>query len=348
MTTVDLAHQELLIGGSWTGAKSGRAYEQSFPYTGDQVGWAAAAGREDAHAAADAAGAAFPEWSRSAPAVRRAMGVRAPAGVVVGIAPWNAPVILSTRAVATPLAYANTVVLKASELCPHTHAAVVSALVDAGLPAGVINLVTNAPEDAEDVVDELIAHPATRRINFTGSTKVGRIIAEKAGRHLKRVLLELGGKAPMIVLRDADLDRAAAAASFGAFFHQGQICMSTERIVVDRTVADSLAERLAERARALPVGDPRDASTAIGPLINRAGRAVLPADRAHRRHAGDARVRGGVIRTAGHGGAGRRARRRGGRRQRHRLRAVGGRAALEEFTELRWITVQSLPRHYPI
>lgn len=240
-----------------------------------------------------------------------AMGVRAPAGVVVGIAPWNAPVILSTRAVATPLAYASTVVLKASELCPRTHAAVVTALVDAGLPPGVINLVTNAPEDAEDVVDELIAHPATRRINFTGSTKVGRIIAEKAGRHLKRVLLELGGKAPMIVLGDADLDRAAAAAaaSFGAFFHQGQICMSTERIVVDRTVADSLAERLAERARALPVGDPRDASTAIGPLINRcrsrarrrtrsgcgregrrgtqrwrARRAVLSANRSHRRH----------------------------------------------------------------
>jgi acyl-CoA reductase-like NAD-dependent aldehyde dehydrogenase len=167
-----------------------------------------------------------------------AMGVRQPAGVVVAIAPWNAPVILATRSVATPLAYANTVVLKASELCPRTHAHVVHALVDAGLLPGVINLITNAPADAADaadaadVVDELIAHPATRRINFTGSTKVGRIIAEKAGRHLERVLLELGGKAPMIVLQDADLDRVAAAASFGAFFHQGQICMSTERIVV--------------------------------------------------------------------------------------------------------------------
>jgi benzaldehyde dehydrogenase (NAD) len=172
--------------------------------------------------------------------------------------------------VATPLAYANTVVLKASELCPRTHAAVVRALEDAGLPPGVINLITNAPENAADVVDELIAHPATRRINFTGSTKVGRIIAEKAGRHLKRVLLELGGKAPMIVLRDADLDRAAAAASFGAFFHQGQICMSTERIVADRAVADSLASKLAERAGALPVGDPRDPGTAIGPMVNAA------------------------------------------------------------------------------
>ncbi len=198
------------------------------------------------------------------------MGVRQPAGVVVGIAPWNAPVILSTRAVATPLAYANTVVLKASEVCPRTHGAVVRALFDAGLPPGVINLITNAPADAADVVDELIAHPATRRINFTGSTRVGRIIAENAGRHLKRVLLELGGKAPMVVLADADLDRAAAAASFGAFFHQGQICMSTERIVADRAIADALADKLADRARALPVGDPREASTAIGPLIDEA------------------------------------------------------------------------------
>jgi benzaldehyde dehydrogenase (NAD) len=197
-----------------------------------------------------------------------AMGVRQPAGVVVAIAPWNAPVILATRSVATPIAYANTVVLKASEICPRTHAEVAHALVDAGLPPGVINLITNDPAEAGDVVDALIEHPATRRINFTGSTRVGRIIAEKAGRQLKRVLLELGGKAPMVVLRDADLDRAAAAASFGAFFHQGQICMSTERVIADRAVADSLAEKLAARASALPVGDPREAGTAIGPLIN--------------------------------------------------------------------------------
>jgi benzaldehyde dehydrogenase (NAD) len=336
MTTVDLARQQLLIGGDWTEAHSGREYQQNFPFTGSPVGTAAAAGREEARAAVDAAAAAFGEWSRSAPAVRRAilskaadllmerqveiagivteetggvfgwgmfnvelaagmlreaaaqayglvgevipsdvpgklaMGVRQPAGVVVGIAPWNAPVILSARAVATPLAYANTVVLKASEVCPRTHGAVVHALFDAGLPPGVINLITNAPQDAADVVDELIAHPATRRINFTGSTRVGRIIAEKAGRHLKRVLLELGGKAPMIVLADADLDRAAAAASFGAFFHQGQICMSTERIIADRAVADALGRKLADRARALPIGDPREATTAIGPLIDEA------------------------------------------------------------------------------
>jgi vanillin dehydrogenase len=201
---------------------------------------------------------------------KTAMAVRQPAGVVVGIAPWNGPVILATRAVATPLAFGNTVVLKASEQCPRTHAYVARALADAGLPAGVVNFITNAPEDAGDVVEALIAHPRTRRINFTGSTKVGRIIAEKAGRHLKRVLLELGGKAPFLVLADADIERAVAAAKFGAFMHQGQICMSTERIVVDDTVAEDFATQLAQRASLLKVGDPREPDTQIGPLINAA------------------------------------------------------------------------------
>jgi benzaldehyde dehydrogenase (NAD) len=199
---------------------------------------------------------------------KRAMAVRQPVGVVVGIVPWNAPVILGVRAVAAPLAYGNTVVLKASEQCPRTHAAIVRALNDAGLPAGAIELVTNEPADAADVVEELIAHPAVRRISFTGSTRVGRIVAEKAGRHLKRVLLELGGKAPMIVLADADLDRAAAAANFGAFMHQGQICLSTERIIIDQSVADEFADKLCARARALTVGDPRAPGTQIASLVN--------------------------------------------------------------------------------
>jgi acyl-CoA reductase-like NAD-dependent aldehyde dehydrogenase len=197
-----------------------------------------------------------------------AMAVRQPAGVVVGMAPWNAPVILSTRAVATPLAYGNTVVLKASERCPRTHAAVVRALVDAGLPAGAINLIGHSPGDAPDVVDELIANPAVRRVNFTGSTRVGKIIAQKCAEHLKRSLLELGGKAPQVVLADADLDAAADAASFGAFMNSGQICMSTERIVVDRSVAQELGGKLAERAGKLVVGDPRDQGTMIGPVID--------------------------------------------------------------------------------
>ena len=197
-----------------------------------------------------------------------AMGVRQPAGVVVGMAPWNAPVILGTRAVATPLAYGNTVVLKASEQCPRTHAAIVRALVDAGLPSGTINLIVHAAEDAPDVVDELIAHPATRRVNFTGSSKVGRLVGIKCAEHFKRCLLELGGKAPMVVLPDADLEAAADAASFGAFMNSGQICMSTERIVADRAIAPDLGAKLAERAGKLTVGDPRDQTTMIGPVVN--------------------------------------------------------------------------------
>jgi acyl-CoA reductase-like NAD-dependent aldehyde dehydrogenase len=199
---------------------------------------------------------------------KRMRAVRQPAGVVVGIAPWNAPVILGTRAIAAPLAYGNTVVMKASEASPRTHGLIVECLEQAGMPAGVVNLITNAPGDAAEVVEALIAHPDVRRINFTGSSHVGRIIAETAGRHLKRVVLELGGKAPFVVLEDADLDAAAAAANFGAFMHQGQICMSTERIVVDRRVAEQFAEKLAGRASALRAGDPRDPSTQIGPLIN--------------------------------------------------------------------------------
>jgi len=199
---------------------------------------------------------------------KRAFAVRAPAGVVVAMAPWNAPVILAARAVAAPLALGNAVVLKASEHCPATHAALAQALVDAGVPAGAVNLITHSREDAPSVVEALISHPATRRVNFTGSTAVGRRIGELAGRHLKRALLELGGKAPVIVLSDADLERAAAAVSFGAFMNQGQICMSTERVIVERPLVAAFGERLAMRARALRVGDPRDPATEVGPLID--------------------------------------------------------------------------------
>src|SRR3984957_1682160 len=162
-----------------------------------------------------------------------AMAIRQPVGVVIGIAPWNAPLILGIRAIAAPLAYGNTVILKASEECPATHLMIASIFEEAGFPKGVVNVITNAPPDAAEVVDELIAHPKTRRISFTGSTKIGKLIAESAGRHLKRVVLELGGKAPLVVLGDADLDAAVAAANFGAFMNQGQICMSTERIIVE-------------------------------------------------------------------------------------------------------------------
>ncbi|WP_313617238.1 aldehyde dehydrogenase family protein, partial [Rhizobium sp.] len=118
-----------------------------------------------------------------------AMALRQPAGVVLSMAPWNAPVILGVRSIATPLACGNTVVMKTSELCPRTHALIIEAVASAGLPKGVLNAVSNAPEDAAKIVDALIAHPAVRRVNFTGSTRVGRVIAETAGRYLKPPLL---------------------------------------------------------------------------------------------------------------------------------------------------------------
>ncbi|MBX5085201.1 aldehyde dehydrogenase [Rhizobium lentis] len=196
-----------------------------------------------------------------------AMGVRQAAGVCLAIAPWNAPVILATRAIAMPIACGNTVILKASEQCPGTQRLIATALTEACLPAGVINVITNAPEDAPAIVEALIAHPAVRRVNFTGSTKVGKIIAELSGKHLKPALLELGGKAPLVVLEDADIDGAVNAAIFGAFMHQGQICMSTERIIVHQAIADSFVTKLAARAAALPAGDPRG-HVVLGSLIS--------------------------------------------------------------------------------
>jgi benzaldehyde dehydrogenase (NAD) len=198
-----------------------------------------------------------------------AMALREPVGVILGIAPWNAPIILGVRAIAVPLACGNAVILKASELCPRTHGLIVEAFAEAGFPAGVVNVVTNAPADAAEVVGALIDHPAVRRINFTGSTAVGRIIARRAAEHLKPCLLELGGKAPLIVLEDADLDEAVKAAAFGAFMNQGQICMSTERIIVVDAVAAEFNRRFAEKARSLNAGDPREGKTPLGALVDR-------------------------------------------------------------------------------
>lgn len=281
-----------------------------------------------------------------------AMGVRVPCGVVVGIAPWNAPIILGTRAIATPLAFGNTVILKASKQCPATHHLIGEVLVEAGLGDGIVNVVTNAPPQAAEVVEALIEHPAVRRINFTGSTNVGRIIAEKAARHLKPVLLELGGKAPFVVLEDADLDAAVEAAAFGAFFNQGQICMSTERLIVVDAVADAFVEKLARKAEGVimqptVVDGVTDAmrlyaEESFGPVV--AMMRVQDEEDAlrvaQRIESGICHINGptvhdepqmpfGGVKSSGYG-------------------RFGGKAGIEEFTELRWMTMQLGPRHYPI
>ena len=223
------------------------------------------------------------------------MTVRQPVGVILSIVPWNGPVVLAARAIAYPIVCGNAVVFRASESSPRTHMLVAEALVEAGLPPGVLNLMTNAAQDAPEVIDALISHQAVRRINFTGSTRVGRIIAQKAATHLKRCLLELGGKSPLVVLDDANVDEAVKAAVFGSFLYQGQICMSTERIVVDESIADEFVAKFAARAKELPMGDPmKNAACVIGPMVAKASGPRLNA------LIDDALAKGAKLATGGH------------------------------------------------
>lgn len=322
----------MLINGADVAAENGRTFERRDPVTGEVATVAPAASVSDAQAAAKAAGDAFPAWSKTSPAERRglllkaaealealtpeiatnatnetgatgpwigfncmlaagmlreaasmttqitgevipankpgtlSMAQRKPLGVCLGIAPWNAPIILGVRAVAMAIACGNTAILKASELCPATHLAIGTAFKNAGFPDGVMNVVTNAPDDAAEVVSALIAAPEVRHINFTGSTNVGRIIAQESAKHLKPALLELGGKAPMVVLDDADVEAAVNGAAFGCFMNQGQICMSTERVIVTEGIADEFVAAFAAKANALPAGNPRD-KVVLGSLV---------------------------------------------------------------------------------
>nr|WP_197090446.1 aldehyde dehydrogenase family protein [Cupriavidus basilensis] len=232
-------------------------------WAGHNVDAAAAILREAAYMTTRIQGEVIPSDE-----ARVAMAMRCPVGVVLGIAPWNAPVVLGVRAVAMALACGNTAILKASDVSPGVHVLIGEAMIEAGLDGGIVNVVTHAPADAEDVVGALIDHPAVRRVNFTGSTRVGRVVARRAAEHLKPVLLELGGKAPCLVLDDADLDAAVRAAAFGAFFNQGQICMSTERILVADGVAEAFVDKLAGRARGLTAGDPASGGHALGALAD--------------------------------------------------------------------------------
>ncbi len=336
------------------------------------------------------------------------LALREPVGVVLGIAPWNAPVILGCRAIAAPLACGNTVILKASERCPRTHALIVEAFAAAGFEEGVVNLVTNDPQDAGEVVGALIDHPAVRRINFTGSTSIGRIVARRAADQLKPVLLELGGKAPLVILEDADLDEAVKAAAFGAFLNAGQICMSTERIIVLEPVADEFARRLAAKASAMPleaIGEQLDekavaaARTLVDDALAKGAKAiaqgaatvldnVTPSMRLYHDESFAPVV--GIIRASDEDAAidvandsqyglsaaifTRDTAR--GLRLARRIRSgichvngptvqdepqmpfggigasgygrFGGKAGIEAFTELRWITIAGEPGHYPI
>jgi aldehyde dehydrogenase (NAD+) len=195
--------------------------------------------------------------------------IREPLGVVSVISPWNFPVILSSRGFAVALAVGNSVVLKPSEETPVAGGLLLAeVLEEAGLPKGVLNVVTCSRDNVAEVADELIANPTVRGISFTGSTAIGSQVAAKAGGLLKKFCVELGGKDALIVLDDADIELAVNAATFGSFMHQGQICMSVERIIVQREIADEFTEKLVANTRKLKVGNPREMANCIGPIIN--------------------------------------------------------------------------------
>ncbi|GJN83028.1 hypothetical protein PLIIFM63780_006574 [Purpureocillium lilacinum] len=170
--------------------------------------------------------------------------VKEPYGVVFAIAPWNSPYVLGTRSIAFPLAAGNTVVFKGSELSPRTMWGIASCFQEAGLPDGVLNFIVHAPGDGAEITSAIISHPEVKKINFTGSTNVGRVIGRLAGDYTKPVILELGGKAPAIVWEDADIELAAFHCALGAFMNSGQICMSTEKIIVHKSIKSKFAKAL--------------------------------------------------------------------------------------------------------
>jgi benzaldehyde dehydrogenase (NAD) len=202
----------------------------------------------------------------SASPERLNLAVRVPFGVVGVIAPWNFPLILGMRSVAPALALGNAVVLKPDPQTPVTGGVTIARVFqEAGLPEGLLSVIPGGA----DVGEAIVTHPTIRMLTFTGSSAVGRRVGELAGRHLKKAALELGGNNAMIVLDDCDIDAASSAGAWGSFLHQGQICMTTGRHIVMRSVAEQYAEALAERAKRLPVGDPfRDKSVALGPIIS--------------------------------------------------------------------------------
>jgi benzaldehyde dehydrogenase (NAD) len=219
---------------------------------------------EECHNAAALAAHPYGEVLRSEQP-RLSFSRRIPVGTVGVIAPFNFPIILSIRAVAPALALGNAVILK-----PDPRTAVCGGVVlarifeEAGLPAGLLNVLPGGADAGEAVV----IHPTVRVIAFTGSTRAGRAVGELAGRHLKRAHLELGGNNALIVLADADLEKAASAGAFGSFMHQGQICMAAGRHLVHESVATDYAALLAEHADRLPVGDPYTGDVALGPIID--------------------------------------------------------------------------------
>ncbi|MER7639372.1 aldehyde dehydrogenase family protein [Streptomyces sp. NPDC126522] len=197
------------------------------------------------------------------------VGVRRPLGVVASFTPWNGANILSWRAVLNPLAAGCTVVVKPSEYAPISAGLMVAEIAEeAGFPPGVVNVVPHAPGAAAGIADEFFASDEVRVINLIGGVNTARLLAERAGRTLKRTVLELGGYNPMLILDDVDVDYAVRMATFGSFFHQGQICLNTRKIIIQRGIYDEFLEKFVARTKTLPSGDPLNPQTIIGPLVH--------------------------------------------------------------------------------
>ncbi|WP_180033502.1 aldehyde dehydrogenase family protein [Acinetobacter sp. YH12233] len=199
---------------------------------------------------------------------RKSLVLRKPLGVIGVISPWNFPFHLSMRSVATAIACGNSVVLKPASDTPVTGGTLLGKLFEeAGLPAGVLNVVSGA---GSEIGDYFVEHPIPKMISFTGSTEVGQNVGSKAlaSPRIKRLALELGGNAPLVILDDADLELAVELTIMGRFMHQGQICMSTNRVIVDASIHDAYVEKLLERVKTVAVGDPNLEETIIGPIIN--------------------------------------------------------------------------------
>ncbi|MDJ0927242.1 MAG: aldehyde dehydrogenase family protein [Gammaproteobacteria bacterium] len=221
---------------------------------------------------------------------RLSMSIRQPLGVIASITPFNVPFLKHTKLSSTPLATGNTVVMLASEFASVTALRLAELYQEAGLPEGAFNVVTGM---GADIGDSLTAHPLTRVVMFTGSSRVGQHIVELCAPAKKRVILELGGKNPLIVLKDADIDAAAQAAAFGTFFFQGQACMASSRIYVERPVLDEFVAKFKGIGESLGMGDLRDPDTWLGPIISDRQRNRV------RTHIEDARDKGATVVTGG-------------------------------------------------
>lgn len=222
---------------------------------------------------------------------RISMTYRLPLGVVVGIGPFNAPMILNSKKLAPAIAAGNSFILKPSPATPIIALLFAEIFHEAGLPKGVLSVIPTADEDLGDT---LFSDPRTKLITFTGSAKVGNKLQELAGKFQKRFVPELGGKSPLVILKDADLDYAVRSAAFGIFFNQGQVCMANSRIIVEKPIYEEFCKSFSEYVKNIKAGDPNDPETAVGPLINKSALEKI------KKHIDDAVTKGATLLTGGH------------------------------------------------